>query len=52
MRGELTGTRFKFRTFALVSSRKKKKKKKKKGGEEEKIVLFDDDPSYELHRFK
>jgi len=51
MRGELTGTRFKFRTFALVSSRKKKKKKNE-GGEEEKIVLFDDDPSYELHRFK
>jgi hypothetical protein len=50
MRGELTGTRFKFRTFALVSSRKKKKKNE--GGEEEKIVLFDDDPSYELHRFK
>jgi hypothetical protein len=51
MRGELTGTRFKFRTFALVSSRKKKKKKKE-GGEEEKILLLDDDPSYELHRFK
>jgi hypothetical protein len=31
---------------------KKKKKKKNEGGEEEKIVLFDDDPSYELHRFK